>query len=907
MAKQQRDQTISSVSDILGFILEQSEKPVDKRRPVNAQTADFQTDSEYVSTLVDALALPGTFVGDEFLKTMESMVNPTFEIKTYRDRIGKTKISTADLPDFFENPDEFVDKLFEKNKNISKQSKLQWAGEQMKMLAGSTYAKKMKLFDSYSPEMKDILERALGQSAMKSSQETDMTWMARASEKIYKEGYLNKELKRLESEISRAIDPHTRKRFEGEIQKINNLYKSSFTPPKPGEKVNVDGAFQGLLQEEFKAFGNNILGGRKVEDLNKEEFGEYSKAIQANNTVSLWRSYQDLPKNQEQFKKAFQSLKENKKLLDQQKKAVRSGGKFTINGKEIDYGQYDSGEIKLELKNINQRIRGVNSARSSLNSVRLWGTIGDLEGKYYGIQSTLGPGGIEALLNGDFFDPKKGYWGCPTTKGELNVKGTTLEFYKANHKEGKKLTNNYNEAMTKIYYYTPAGMLKNLVTGEGFAWRANQKQEQIKKLFGFEHKAAEGVLAGVLEPGFWNFFREYQKANPTEQAILLTQNSQYGLLLGKVLIGMKNSKIAKKFLKAEKLAKQFNMLSKLGYAFNTPSRLLKELQYKTIGVLQEKFRNGVVSLLMKLKMFSGKEVSSMLTSWAAKGGGKALTAAISNAIIGALGLAGTAVAGPLGLAISLAASMALEKIAKVALKVFIFALVGVFGVAIMIGGISGTKKYAQVDGYSQVVPGEVQYNENFESYGGGKEGGEGGDDDIPRGPDIIPPPSGEECIFGAGSIRCTQGWGGLPCFSHGSILSVKPVDLAPIGWIYAPQFCDDSGAECIIQNAASFFCSGNAPGGGQVWFSAFDGNTTYKFHFVHTVLGGNYSPGSKVRAGEAFAFVQQDLTPNSCWTGPHLHLETQQNGEVVDPLALLQSFNCNVPSLSGCTNCVGGK
>jgi hypothetical protein len=211
--------------------------------------------------------------------------------------------------------------------------------------------------------------------------------------------------------------------------------------------------------------------------------------------------------------------------------------------------------------------------------------------------------------------------------------------------------------------------------------------------------------------------------------------------------------------------------------------------------------------------------------------------------------------------------------------------------------------------YSREIPGTVYSVADFESYGGGEEagGGGGGGGEVPPGPKIIPPPSGEDCILGSHSMSCTQGWGGPPCFSHSSILGLKPVDIVSVGWIHAPQFCDDPGAECVIQNAAPFYCRGNVPGGGQVWFSAFDGTTTYKFHFVHTVLGGGYSPGSRVSAGQPFAFVQQDLTRNSCWSGAHLHLETLQNGEYVDPLALLQSFNCNVPSLSGCTNCVGSN
>jgi hypothetical protein len=161
MAKNSKDQTISSVSDILGFILEQSRKPPDKRKAIK-NAGEGQADSEYISTLVDALALPGTILGDTYLDTVESMVNPAVKVSTYQDRLPSAKIKLTDLPDFFDNPDKFIDDLFQKNKNISKAERIQWLGEQMRMLAGSAYAKDRKLFESYSdPAMRDILTRAV--------------------------------------------------------------------------------------------------------------------------------------------------------------------------------------------------------------------------------------------------------------------------------------------------------------------------------------------------------------------------------------------------------------------------------------------------------------------------------------------------------------------------------------------------------------------------------------------------------------------------------------------------------------------------------------------------------------------------------------------------------------------------
>jgi hypothetical protein len=904
MAQQGKEKTISSVSDILGFILKQSELPPEKRTPVRPpETSELQAQSEYVGALVDALALPGTVVGDEILKTVQGLVDPEAKIQTSRDRIGNVKLKASDIPTFLQNPDDFVDKLFQGRKNLAKMEKLQWAGEQMKMLAGSTYAKKMGLFDNYSKEMKSVMERAVGQSAKVSSQATDQTWINEAAVKIKNEGYVGRRYRELERKLeSRDISASERREIVEEMGEIDKYYNNSFRIGNK-ELKEEDAGFRSLLQKEMDIRREEILRGRNIEDLSKEEFEEYSKTQEASNMIGLWNKYQETGKIGRQ-------IEERKGELNKQRKAISKGDVIIINGRKFDYSNLSSKERREGLREVRKQIRNVNSANRSLQRMKFWSGVGKAEGAYHGIKNTLSAGSIEAVLNGDFYDPNKRYGGCPSKEEKIELNGVSIKFMNAdNLKENgepkSKLQQSYNEAMVNLYYMNPVNLMKSLTNGEVFAWRAYKIQNKMEDLWVKKYGVSREDFKYLQKPEFWSFCKKFINLDPEGQAKLLAspEYSMYSSLIGRVgkFLGGKDGELGKK------LASRFAMFGNLARVFNTPKRLLTKFQDGTVGKIQQGVRDRAIGFLSKFKMFSKNEgAQALLNAWGAGAGGKALSGAISSAVVGFLGLTGSAIAGPLGLAISTEASKLIEKVTKLSIKVFIFAFFGIFGLIILIGGIGSGKKQSRIDAYSREIPGSIYYNESFEGYGGSYYSDDG-DDWIDDGPDIIPPITDEECILGEGAKRCTQGWGGEPCFSHSSILGLKPVDLVPVSFIHAPQFCDNSNAECVIQNSAPFYCKGGVPGGGQVWFSAFDGKTTYKFHFVHTILVNGYSPGSKVPAGETFAYVQQSLTRNSCWSGAHLHMEVQQNGAYVDPLSLLSAFNCNVPSLSGCTNCVGGQ
>jgi hypothetical protein len=990
MAGKNSDNTISSVSDIFGFLLKQSENPPLKKTPTQKQTGEVQADSEYVSALVDTVAVPTAFIGEQTLGVFQDLLDNEVKIDTFKGRPGpdffKLKFST--IPDLVSDPGGTIDKMFKKARDTTKQARIQWAGEQMRMMVGSAYAKKSKLFDDYDKDMENILIRAVGQSAMESPNINDTVWVQDAARKIIDNGNIKTELDGLKEDLNKTANPNQKREIQkkiDEIATITNNKEKSLNPERGPSQLYPD--FRTILKAEFDGHKREILQGREEKDLSQKEYDQYKKMEMASRTMSLWNEFNAKddkrvsPLNKRKFAQVKKRLEENRKNLISQREAIRGKRTYTLDGNTVDYSQYTDQQRSRELNNIKQQIKVLGDNSGRFNRMQFWSKLGGLEGTYYGIKATLGPGGVEAMLKGDFFNPAYGFFGCPSEKQKYKLsdkkitgaegkeEAYVIEFYKANHRvrnenkqtkyDVKPMGQRYNDAMMTLHYANPITWAKTLTTGEGFAWLADKRRDKLYDIGSIDNEA-QRVFTHLRDQKFWTFYMKWKKGSPQERTALLKSNPNYSALISKITLGLRNqnSDFAKKFKKAEKLMGQFKGYEKLATIFSTPKRVTDSIKNQIFNQHINKFRRNVrdkvVASLSKMKMFAKDEAAkAMLKSWQVTGG-KALAGAISKAVVGALGLAGSTLAGPVGAAVTFLTSEILETILKTVLKITLYVGMGsivlVFFFAVFIkGGIGSFKKQSKIDAYSREYPGTIYYNESFtgvgdsESLGANRNNpfvdtdGDGipdtylvdtdGDgvpdsyladtdgDGVPDsyvaynyddGPDIIPPRSNEECIVGSGYKACTQGWGGPPCFSHTNILSLKPVDLVSISFIYTPQFCGDPGSECVIQNSAPFFCSGSVPGGGQVWFSASDGTNTYKFHFVHTILVNGYSPGDNITVGgEPFAYVQQDLTSNSCWTGPHLHLETQQNGSYVDPLKLLQAFNCNVPDLSGCTNCTG--
>jgi hypothetical protein len=914
MAKGSKDQTISSVSDIMGFLLEESRKPPEKRRPIKTEHGELQADSEYISTLVEALALPGTLVGDKYLDTIQSIVDPAVKIGTYKDRIGQVKMKLSDLPEFYDNPDEFIDKLFEKNKAISnKLQRIQWAGEQMRMVHGSAYARREKLFDSYPPEMKEVLIRAMGQTAQKSKQAYDQIWVRDASQKIFNGSRISDYRTQLDSLIRSETDPERRKELEKDRKKIEDALKG-------GKDLYPVEQFRGLLDVEFKLRGQEVLRNRRIEDLSTEEFEEYMKTIESRNLLGLWGQADGLKGRERLYSQQANDLNRDKRSLLKRKEAIISGGSIRLDGRVFDYSGISDADRKRFLKEINGKIRGKNKAISALRGDQITKLGTQMETLWFGLSGTFGDGGLSAILTGDFYDPKKGFFGCPSGEEEflIGAKGDyrNIKFVKAEkrafvvgskgrdglyqyRKKPMPLTNKYNELMVDLYYWNPITLVKTLVTGERFAWMADKNLEKISQEF------QQDNLQFLAQPEFLSFLSKYQSATLEERSNLLESNENYRELIERFeRLIQRNPRLLAKIQRAQEFAKKYEKLRKLAIVFSQPQSILNFIEQ--FGAEQTKAIRQFISTNILEKLFKEDAVKAMLKDWVDFGVGKTVVAGITKAIttwiVKLIGTASATVTGGISLIVSGLLSDLFEKISKATIKIIIYSITGVFGIFIVLGSLITFNNRAKTDGYSRVVAGDVYENPSFTSYGGGSGLGDESEYDNPNSgalAEFIPGnlPDGMTCLFSSGpSLRCTQG-PYSSCNESGyhqpSHYNSPAIDVGTGGNFAAPQFCDVAQGNCKVVSVGQETCQGGSPAGGYVIFTAEYNGRVYQFFVLHVAIG--VSSGEILGPGQAVATITHDESWRNCSTGLHAHVTVKVNGSYVNPRDVLnQDFGCSI-------------
>jgi hypothetical protein len=345
--------------------------------------------------------------------------------------------------------------------------------------------------------------------------------------------------------------------------------------------------------------------------------------------------------------------------------------------------------------------------------------------------------------------------------------------------------------------------------------------------------------------------------------------------------------------KFEMFFKSNKNLRSLSKVFSGPSRVKQAIQNRInswTAPWRDKFAK---KFLLNFVTKHGGE--ALLQQWIATGGINVMFRSLATGIAGALGVA----TGPLGSLVIMAITDVATKFAMKAFaqmmiigKYMLFGIVGLFFL-FSFWASGAVKSFNKTNiSYHNETPGSIIQCTVYEE----TELEEG---ETPWGDTIIPPPSGESCIFGAGTFGCSQGYNDVEGWTHQRTAHLMPVDLTSVGYIYAPQFC--STGNCSITRIAMINCSDGSNAGGIVELTATSGGTTYFFKLLHVKpLAGL---GEKLSGGQPVAVVQEspEVEKGWCWTGKHLHLETRQNGAVVDPLELLQSFSCGVPDESSCS------
>ena len=202
--------------------------------------------------------------------------------------------------------------------------------------------------------------------------------------------------------------------------------------------------------------------------------------------------------------------------------------------------------------------------------MRFWSKAGTLEGTISGIQKTLGPDTYEAVLNGRFFDPKYGYWGCPSqkvpkgwsTQPDGSDKWNSIKFVRSNSADKidkRGLSDAYNDSMVQLYYLNPVTWMKSLVNGEGFAWVSdnlvNKSNALLLKTFK-EESLGVGVLSALKDRGFWEFYNKFRNADEKTK-FKLSQSKEYekyGGMMSRVTTWLGDQEKYTKYAEFTKLA-----------------------------------------------------------------------------------------------------------------------------------------------------------------------------------------------------------------------------------------------------------------------------------------------------------------------------------------------------------------
>jgi hypothetical protein len=887
MPQKKGSNNYDALGSIFDFIFTEAEKKPDKRRPI--KPTGISGNDQLTDAIAASLELPGAFVSNTIVDEFNGALEFEISANTYRG-VGKLKVTSNNLVDLLKDPKAFVEKNIATTQAIRKGMRAKFAGEYMTDLLNNAWAHK------YGDD--EVKQATYG--------------IAKARQL--------KEAKKDDSfKISKAIGEAT----AGRISEADKTYVAGRSLELVGRKVFGSSDWQSMNEVEKEKFRSIVLS-----DISEPEKGHLKGYLAANYAP-------DATKYLSNYEQAYRTVK-NGKSVDLDKDIFNSDTYLHLEAREIDrkideikargtgtpeeqqrIAMYEKTKMLIgreaknlgtEIANIKSKLKGVSDpvqkkelqrelkdARSALRAVNgsnFFGQIGKAEGilnSYNNVYGGLTLSGLfPSMFNGSLYDKNKNRDLRPNTELKMSINGNVVEIYVPKKyipkpgEKGKPLLDSWNEMGTNMYYMTPRSIFRTLFyNGEGFAYLLNKQLS----LLDANSVLGKGITGAGLNLG------------AIQKGILSHKAKDYSKFVEGILQKAKATLSPKELKYLERTLNRAGSLSRLTHRFSFPLRMQTKLS-KIFEAKALKLRAKVAKWFLSnprirsliVKNGAGK----LLGRWIAKGGVDVLARTVVTAIFGALGMTVGPIGSFLATALSWVATDLILKATGAILNIFKYALIGLIAILGLVIFIStGSVKKFNKTTYSANLtpPGDVLQCQLYELVPLDPNA------PSPWGPAIISPPSGEECPIGTGSIRCTQGWVDN-ISSHTNITQLMPVDLAYTGELKAPQFCTQG--DCKVTSVWQIQCDGNNHAGGAVIFSASTGSVTYTFTTYH--VKPVVSVGEKVMSGQTYAVVQMppEVSVGSCWTGPHLHFEAKQDGVPVDPMELLQEFNCGVPDESGC-------
>ena len=879
MAKKPKSNNFDALGSVFDFLFTEAKKPPEKRKPI--KPTGIAGDSLLTDAILSSLEKPGVFISDSIISEFNRAI--TVEIGRISYEGESVKFSSTNILDIIKDPEKALKKLVDDRQATRRAQRATYMGGLIDDFLTTAWAHKYANLEAKSAIYGNVLSKqkryeiskAMGQYGGIHSEDSPSRLQGTSvpgRSIIHDADFM----------IDRSLDLLGRKVFDQRWDTLSIVEKDAFSRMISGEKKATE------IKDYFMQ-KSSIYGLQEASDMANRfhrvispQFMSKDRKFEDNDIISVFdgKLYRVLEEGNLTDKINDQSIPENEREIYKKTLYLLRRDRVELQG-SVDRIR---GILKTPLspdqrKDLETELKDAKQALRIVNGHSLFGRIGQIEGYYHSLQDVYG--GVfgtnlaASILTGAFFDPNRNAIFNPVR--QKTVGGVDILVGKGSP---YKLLSKYNSIGAKMYYLTPRSIFRTFFyNGEGFAFVMHQRLRGLTKIPGFNSLSAFGITEEVISKGF-------------------NEEKDIKVFIEGILAKASKNLSPKHYAKLERLLRGSHTLTKLTKIFSVPFRAQKFVN----NFFRNRFRSLRTRIVKKilsnpklLKWFGQKGAGLLLKEWAKKGGIDVLIKSLLTALVSALGITLTPfVSFILGIVTWIVSDLVI-KILGIALNIFKWATLGVFAIILFILSIgvgAVTEFNKETHSYRSETPGSIIQCAVYE------ERDLGIDEDAPWADAIIPPPSGESCILGAGTFSCSQGYVDTEGWSHQGFDHLMPVDLTGVRYIYAPQFC--STGNCSITRIAIINCGDGSDAGGIVELTATSGSTTYLFKLLHVKpLAGL---GQKLSGGQPVAVVQgiPEVEEGWCWTGKHLHLETRQNGAIVDPLQLLQSFNCNVPDESGC-------
>ncbi len=723
MPNKGKNDNYDAVGGIIDFILAESEKPPEKRRPVKPPTG-VSASSALTDAIFASLENPGAFISNTLIDEFNDALDVKIAQVDFFGGRGNLKLSANNLGNWLRDPGGQIQKAMDRAEADRKAARARMIGEAIDDFLTTAWAhkygnlevKKIALANASANEKAEAYKvaRAVGQSVAPSG---DRDFMA-----------------------NRTVELLGQKTFGNRWFTMNEQEKLEFSS-KLGAKSNRKEIESYLARRYGKTEAENfdhLLREKGYEEKINVFDPDLYRELENNYLMEKIYSLKNAPEGSEEEKQ--------RKIYEKTKMLVNLRAKHEIGMLKdmLKEGNLsDDKRRKLE--------RQINDAEIALREVggvyKLATGIGRWEGYLNSIKMLGGPTGtnvVGSILNGDFFNADKNKF-TPVKKVPLE-KMPGVEIYVAK-KDRNKVQNAYNEMGEALYYVTPRSLFRTFFyNGELFARGLYKNNEQLKELL--DGLGATGVLGKAIgaDSVIDNIYSlDGKKLN--EYISKTLERIQAQLSSGTLSI--------KDFEKIEKLLKQSKNLKNLTKIFSFPARTKKMIEDKIKEVFDvplKKARQRIYDAIMKneaLRNWITKTLGeSMLKEFVAKGGLRNLIKPLVSAVAGALGVALTPLA---SIAITIGVNIAMDlvgKIAKVFVQIMLVAIVGLIAAIVVLGGSVGSwKKWnRKTFSYNYVVPDTVN---QCPAYGGQNYNippPDGGDGWVP-GPGLPPDWEGAKGVY----------------------------------------------------------------------------------------------------------------------------------------------------------------